>query len=1060
MATVCLADDLKHNRKVALYVRLIYYFSRVVNSRSNPWRCTVQSTRIFGRFLALTVALTASACGGAEVTIYVQPEGGGEAAAPQVAFAAHEIEAALAARGARTTVRIPESPAMRSDGPRIVLATTEDEIVQQALVDARGQTPVSLKNEGFVVFRTGVGDAQTIWVLGEGVGGVMYGGLEVAEQIRLRGIAQVESMERSPYMQMRGTKFNIPLDVRTPSYSDMSNSAQENIATVWDFDFWTHYLDTLARYRYNFVSLWSLHPFPSMVKVPDYPDIALDDVLRSTIEFQEDYSTSGAYEVTPEMLANVQVVKQITIDEKIEFWRRVIRYAKDRNIDFYVVTWNIFPYGTNGKYGITDDINNPATIDYFRKSVEQLLLTYPLLAGLGLTTGENMGAASFQAKEDWAMATYGQGALDVAREQPERALRFIHRQHQTRAQDIARTFQPLDQQPNVDFVFSFKYAQAHVMSSTTQTFHREFVENLGDLKTIWTLRNDDAYLFRWGAPDFVREFVSNIPYDVTQGFYYGSDQWIWAREFLSLEPKSPRQLEIVKHWYDWMLWGRIGYDPTLGNERLIAILGEKFPRAPARELFDAWQNASMIYPLTTGFHWGALDYQWYIEACLSRSRPAQTASGFHDVNRFITLGVHPGTDNIAIPRYAAAVVAGENPEGTTPVQVSERPHERADAALAALKRIRADDDDELRRTLADIQAMALLGKYYAHKIRGATELALFRMTGERTWQAAAVNELIRAAEIWERYTTLAAAHYKNPVWMNRVGNVDWEELRGEVGRDIEIARRGTVEIRSPEHGERFEEGEAVILTAEPVAYQGETVRGVDFLVDGFVVGSATVPPYGFEWEAAGIGRHVLEARITDSRGQTEESENVEVYVGAYGLTIARSEDDAEERSDGSVDLDGNELLIGEADSGPRIVGLRFAEVPVPRGEEIRRAYIQFSADGFDDEVTELSIRAELAGNAAAFANRERDLSSRSRTVATVTWSPPPWFSGSERSDRERTPDLSALIQEVITRPDWREGSALIFIIEGTGERDALSYDGGGARASPTLYIELGERRKP
>ena len=37
---------------------------------------------------------------------------------------------------------------------------------------------------------------------------------------------------------------------------------------------------TMARHRYNLLSLWSLHPFPSMVRVPEYPDVALADVKR------------------------------------------------------------------------------------------------------------------------------------------------------------------------------------------------------------------------------------------------------------------------------------------------------------------------------------------------------------------------------------------------------------------------------------------------------------------------------------------------------------------------------------------------------------------------------------------------------------------------------------------------------------------------------------------------------------------------------------------------------------------------------------------------------------
>ena len=112
------------------------------------------------------------------------------------------------------------------------------------------------------------------------------------------------------------------------------------------------------------------------------------------IKFDEDYPTRTTGLVTPAMLANKEVVKQLTIEQKIDFWRRVMQYAKDRNIDFYVMTWNIFTYGVDGKYGITDAIDNPKTVDYFRASVREMFRTYPLLRGIGLTAGENMGDAS------------------------------------------------------------------------------------------------------------------------------------------------------------------------------------------------------------------------------------------------------------------------------------------------------------------------------------------------------------------------------------------------------------------------------------------------------------------------------------------------------------------------------------------------------------------------------------------------------------------------------------------------------------------------------------------
>ena len=699
--------------------------------------------------------------------------------------------------GAGQTVRLQFDPSV----PQVAFAV---EKIQQAL-DAKGYSveeegqgriiiavkPADDKPESFSIKKSRKGQIR---VTGVDPAGAMYGGLELAEMIRIGGLEGVEKTSQSPYMAMRGTKFNCPLDVRSPSYTDVCDAAQQNIGEMWSFEFWKEYIDTLAEYRYNYVSLWSLHPFPSMVKVPDYPDVALADVKRSTVKWKEYYSLSGTGFDAPEIVNNTETLKKMTIEEKIEFWRKVMRYGKERNVDFYVVTWNIFVNGTDGKYGITDKIDNPTTTDYFRKSIKQMFLTYPDLAGIGLTTGENMGKVSHQQQEDWAFDTYGQGVLDAAKELPGRKIRFIHRQHMTGALDIARKFKSLVEHPDIDFIFSFKYAKAHVYSCTTQPYHPGFVreiQNEGNLKTIWTLRNDDIYHFRWGAPDFVREFVQNIPYDVSQGYYYGSDQWIWGREFLSKDPQTPRQIEIDKHWYQWMLWGRLGYDPTISNDRFTKIIGTRFAETDAEKLFDAWQSASMIYPLTTGYHWGSLDFQWYIEGCKSKEGvkgPGQTKSGFNDVNRFITLPPHDSTGYVSIPDYVEGTLQSKAIKGTSPLAVSGQIHKNSDRALRLLKDLNAGSDKELAKTLKDVETIAYLGKYYGHKIHGATELQMYRKSQKAEHQKAAVKELEQAAKYWRLYTDAAAGQYKNPLWTNRVGYVDWTQLTKEVDKDIEIAR--------------------------------------------------------------------------------------------------------------------------------------------------------------------------------------------------------------------------------------------------------------------------------
>ena len=719
---------------------------------------------------------------------------------PQVRFAKRDLAAAL--QGQRFFVhqgaaKLPLKVGTRNF--RVRLHDASSPVTLSAATPEMRKGIATIQPEGFIITRADLEDEIQVSIVSIDTAGAMYGTFELAEQVRTRGVEGVVTTARNPYLRLRGTKFNLPLDLRTPSYSDMSDAAQANIPTVWDFDFWRDYLDQLARDRYNFVSLWNLHPFPSMVKVPEFPDVALADVWRTKAPLAEDYTTRTTDLLSPQMLANKEVVKRLTIGQKIDFWRRVMQHAHDRNIAIHVVTWNIYTYGVDGKYGITDSLENPKTTEYFRASVREMFRTYPLLAGIGLTAGENMGEVkmyfggvdSFDAKENWLLATYGQGVLDAARAEPQRPFRLIHRQHESRAQDIASTFKPLIEQPNVDFVFSFKYAQAHALSSTTQTFHRDYLPTLGAQKTLWTIRNDDALMLRWAAPGFVREFVRNIPHEPSLGYYVGSDMWIWGREFLANKPRhtfrnGPRILESDKHWLHTLLWGRMGFDPTLDDARLAQLVGLRFRGVDGAKLLSAWQDASMVYPLVTGFHWANFDFQWYIEGCRSRPGPAKTASGFHSVETFINQPVHPGTDNIPIPKF----VAGET-QGTSPLQVAATLDDRADTAIlgaAAIANARAARNAELAETLDDIRAMALLGKYYAAKIRGATALARFRHSGESAQQQEAIRQLHQAEGWWLKYTQNMGSRYRNPLWTNRVGIVDWQELNAEVRNDIALAR--------------------------------------------------------------------------------------------------------------------------------------------------------------------------------------------------------------------------------------------------------------------------------
>ena len=96
------------------------------------------------------------------------------------------------------------------------------------------------------------------------------------------------------------------------------------------------------------------------------------------------------------------------------------------------------------------------------------------------------------------------------------------------------------------------------------------------------LRNDDLFVLRWGDPDYVREFMANVPRDLMRweaGYFMGPDGFVQGREFVHKDPDLSGQLEVDKHWYRFMMFGRLGYDLTLTREFFEQKLRHRFPQA-------------------------------------------------------------------------------------------------------------------------------------------------------------------------------------------------------------------------------------------------------------------------------------------------------------------------------------------------------------------------------------------------------------------------------------------------------------------------------------------------
>lgn len=161
--------------------------------------------------------------------------------------------------------------------------------------------------------------------------------------------------------------------------------------------------------------------------------------------------------------------------------------------------------------------------------------------------------------------------------------------------------------------------------------------------------------------------------------------------------------------------------------------------------------------------------------------------------------------------------------------------------------------------------------------------------------------------------------------------------------------------------------------------------------------------------------------------------------------IATGADDAEQsESGGSMDLGSSDLEFTMDGSTKQTLGMRFAGMAIPNGAIVTNAYIEFTADEQQPDATNLVIAAQAADNSTTFTSSSSNISSRPKTLTTVSWNNLPIWTVNQKY---QTPNLASVVQEVVNRPGWVGGNAMVFIATGIGHRTADAYEGGSALAA-------------
>ena len=239
------------------------------------------------------------------------------------------------------------------------------------------------------------------------------------------------------------------------------------------------------------------------------------------------------------------------------------------------------------------------------------------------------------------------------------------------------------------------------------------------------------------------------------------------------------------------------------------------------------------------------------------------------------------------------------------------------------------------------------------------------------------------------------------------------------------------------------------------------VTQVAFFVDGAQVGVDTNGADGWSvaWNTATVanGARTLTARASDGSGNTTTSGTVGVTVdnGTVSVTksfpVAIGNDDGDEIPDGTVRRTNGDFELGHEQLGlATTAAARYAGVTIPSGAIIEHAHLQFTVDESNRAAASFVLTAEASDNAAAFTSGAFNMSGRPRTAASVSWAPPVWLTEGAAGVDQQTPELNAMLQEVVNRPGWASGNALVILASGDGRRTAESFEGG---AAPVLHVK-------
>lgn len=205
-----------------------------------------------------------------------------------------------------------------------------------------------------------------------------------------------------------------------------------------------------------------------------------------------------------------------------------------------------------------------------------------------------------------------------------------------------------------------------------------------------------------------------------------------------------------------------------------------------------------------------------------------------------------------------------------------------------------------------------------------------------------------------------------------------------------------------------------------------------------------------------VETQTLTIKVEDGNGGEDTEEitwtvNAVSAGGSFDAGVASGSDDAQEvAATGSIDMTGLAIRPGTAAGGSaNLYGAWRIQLNVPQGATIDNCVFRVNFPNSNQDNLSWDIQAEDSDNAPALTTTTNDISNRTLTTAVVDWTNS--NAAGSTSGYHDSPDISAVVQEVVNRPGWVANNYICIIATGKdGNPNTASYE----RESATKVARL------